>query len=90
MLDTWKSQEYTHIQKNRLLLERASGIILKKAAEFIGKVIEGTLGDWNLGDIHGDGNLGRHGAMGEKKVCQRVRPSTYADKVTHREARFPL
>ena len=62
VLDTWKSQEYMQIQENRQLLNRAFGMISKKADEFITKAIEKTLKDWNLGDIRsGDGNLGRRG-----------------------------
>jgi len=57
------------IQENRQLLNRAFGMISKKADEFITKAIEKTLKDWNLGDIRsGDGNLGRRGSA-EKEVC---------------------
>ena len=70
MLDTWKSQEYTQIQENRQLLERGSGLISKKAYEFIDVAIEKTLKEWNLGGIQsGDRNSGRGGSAGEKEVC---------------------
>lgn len=73
MLDTWKSQEFTQIQENRQLLDRASGLISKKAEEFINKAIEKTLKDWNLGGIQ---NSGRRGSTGEKGVCSK-NPSAY-------------
>ena len=72
MLDTWKSQEYTQIQKNRQLLERAPGMISKKAPEFISQAIEKTLKEFNLGDIRSAaGDLSRSPAAGEKKVCSK-------------------
>jgi hypothetical protein len=70
---------------------RASGMISKKADEFIHKAIEKTLKDCKLGDIRsGDGKLGRRAPTGEKKYVQRTRSSTCAEGVAHREARCSL
>ena len=70
VLETWKSQEYMHIQENRQLLERASALISKKADEFINKAIENTLKNCELGNIRlVDGYLGDRASTGERQVC---------------------
>ena len=58
------------IRENRLLLEKASIMISRKAYGLIGQAIEKTLQDWGLGDIQsGDGDLSRgpQGATAGKK-----------------------
>ena len=48
------------IQDNRILLEKASIFISRKAHGFIGQAIERTLQDWKLGVIRSeDEDLGR-------------------------------
>ena len=60
------------IQENRILLEKASIMVSKKAYGFIDQAIERTLQVWRLGAIQSeDGDLGRapRGAFaGEKGV----------------------
>jgi hypothetical protein len=51
VLDTWTSEQHRQIQVNRQLLERASGIISKKADGFMNKAIEKTLRECKFGDI---------------------------------------
>jgi hypothetical protein len=59
VLDTWTSGQQSQIQVNRQLLERALGMISKKADEFINKAIEKTLRECKFGDIRsGDGRRG--------------------------------
>jgi hypothetical protein len=59
VLDTWTSEQHRQIQVNRQLLERASGMISKKADEFINKAIEKTLRECKFGEIRsGDGRRG--------------------------------
>ena len=84
------------IQENRLLLEKASVIILQRAHGLISQAIDRTLQDWRLGDIQsedGDLGLGRgpRGASASEtsvRVLEYPTLARYTEQVAFRASRF--
>jgi len=69
VLDDWR-MEWTQVHDSKLLLERASTMISKKAGESIDKAIATTLNDCKLGNFRSvDEDLSRPTSTGEKQVC---------------------
>ena len=89
-MDTWNREEHKQVQENRILLERASVMISRKAYGLIGQAIEKTLQDWGLGDIQSeDGDLGRgpQGASASEKgvsVLEYPALARYTQQVAYR------
>ena len=82
------------IQENRILLEKASVTISKKAYGFIGQAIDRVLQDWRLKDVQsedGDRGRGPQGASaGDKGVSVLKYPALtrYTQQVAYRVSRY--
>ena len=93
-MDIWNREEHTQIQENRILLEKASIMVSKKAYGFIGQVIDRVLQDWGLGDVQSeDGDLGcgpQGASAGDKGVSVLEYPALtrYTQQVAYRVSRY--